>query len=383
MIKENKTISIINQDSGYLMIDIANAFVENGFKVNLITGRLVQRNKSLHPNVRIINIVKYNRNSTFKRAATWGLATLQLLFLGWFRLRKTHLLIVSNPPTATLLPLVIKNSYSLLIYDVYPDALVEYNVFKKDSYLIKKWQKVNTKIYKKAATILTLNEGMKNRLAKYIFKDNIAVVPIWTDNSFLQPISKENNPFVIEHKLQDKFIIMYSGNLGKTHNIEILISLAEMLKDESSYILIIGGGTQFTSIQSLIKQKELKNIKLLPWQPVEKLPFTLASADIGVVSLGSEASNLSIPSKTFNLMSVGTPILSISEADSALGKLIEEYRIGQNFKNTDVENIHHFVESLKEDKELRSSYSANSLKASKNFGPNNAFKIVKICMQNI
>jgi len=108
--------------------------------------------------------------------------------------------------------------------------------------------------------------------------------------------------------LQDKFIIMYSGNLGKTHNIETLVSLAEILKDESYYILIIGGGTQFTSIQALIEQKKLKNIKLLPWQPVEKLPFTLASADIGVVSLGSKASNLSIPSKTFNLMSVGTYI---------------------------------------------------------------------------
>jgi len=66
-----------------------------------------------------------------------------------------------------------------------------------------------------------------------------------------------------------------------------------------------------------------------------------------------------------------------------LGTLIEEYKIGRNFKNTDVKSICHFVESLKEDEKLRSSYNVNSLEASKNFGPNNAFKIVKKCIKNI
>jgi len=380
MIKEQKTITIINQDSGYLMIDLANAFVEKGYHVNLITGRLVQRNNKLHSTIKTVKIIKYNRSSSFKRLFTWSIGTLQLLFLAWFKFQKSELLIVSNPPTATLLPVLIKNTYSLLIYDVYPDTLVEYKIVKKNSLLIKKWEKANRSIFKNAKTIVTLNEGMKDRLSKYISSDKIEIVSIWTDNTFLKPILKSENSFLNEHKLQDKFIIMYSGNLGKTHNIEILVDLAEKLKNEAFYILIIGGGTQYKNIHDLILDKNLKNIKLLPWQPVEKLPFTLTSADISIVSLGSEASSLSIPSKIFNLMSVGSCIISISNSNSALAKLVKAYRVGENFENSDIQNMCQFVLKLQKDTALMNFYTSNSLEASKSFGPNNAFKIVNKCI---
>lgn len=373
---KEREIVLVNQDSGYLMIDIANAYVDNGFSVSLITGRLVQRNIPLHYSIKISKIICYDRSSTFKRVFTWSLATLQILFLIWFKYRNKHLMIVSNPPFAPLIPLVVKNRFSLLIYDVYPNALVEYNILKEKSFLIRKWKESNRIIFKKALKIFTISEGMKNVLTQYVEPNKIKVIPIWTDNTFLKPIAKENNPFIIEQGLEDKFIIMYSGNLGKTHNIEVMIELAEELSEQPYFFIIIGGGEQYGSIKKIIEYKELKNIMLLPWQPTEILPFTLAAADIGVVSLGLEASNLSIPSKTYNLMSVGIPILSIADPNSELAKLVESKELGKNFKNNQISEMKNFIKLLNKDKVKMDLYIESSLLSSKSFDPKNAYKFI-------
>ena len=93
-----KKILIINQDSGYLMIDIANAYLKKGYIVDLIEGRLVQRNIKLDENVKWSKIISYNRSGNFKRIYTWLVATIQIVFKIWFYCRDYELFIVSNPP---------------------------------------------------------------------------------------------------------------------------------------------------------------------------------------------------------------------------------------------------------------------------------------------
>ena len=376
MNKKGKHIVIVNQDSGYLMIDIANAYVEKGYNVSLITGRLVERNNPLNKKINISKILEYKRASTFLRLYTWSIATIQILFLIWFKYRKKPLLIVSNPPTTIILPLACKNPFTLLIYDIYPDALVEYRILKKNSFIIKKWKKVNASVFKKAKNIFTLNDEMKNVLSNYTAKENIGVIPIWTDNSFLKPIQKNENPFLIEHDLVDKFVIMYSGNLGRTHNLEVLLKVAEQLPDDPYFFLIIGGGDKFESIKKEIHTRKLKNMRLMSWQPTEVLPYTLAAADIGVVSLGNEASNLSIPSKTYNLMSVGVPIMSIADSNSALAKLIENKNLGMNFEHDQMLEMRNFIELVYNNKGKQQYYKENSLATSTNYGPENAHKFI-------
>lgn len=376
MKKIKKEIVIINQDSGYLMIDIANAYVDKGYSVSLITGRLVERNKKLNEKVKISRIVKYNRTLTIKRLFTWGLGVIQILFLVIFKYRGHELLIVSNPPFATLIPQIIKNPFSLLIYDIYPDVLVESKMLSKNSFLIRKWKRANKKIFNKAQNIYTLNDQMKKVLEIYSLNKDIKVIPIWTDNTFLKPIDKNANPFIKEHQLKDKFVILYSGNLGKTHNIEILLDLADKINDNHFIFVIIGGGEQYNSIKSEINRRALKNIKLLPWQDPKMIPFSLSSADIGVVSLGNEASRLSIPSKTYNLMSTGVPILSLSDSNSALANLVEKNKIGKNFNFDEKAEILNFIKELKRSNTKVTFYKKNALETSKKFDSENAYKFV-------
>lgn len=338
-----KKLVFVNQSSGYLMIDIVDAFAPQYAERVLITGLLNPRNKAIDSRVKVENMIPYNRSSSIKRLFTWGLGFLKALWLIKTKYRNADLFLVSNPPFAPLIPLFCSNSYKILIYDIYPDAFVKFGYLNKDSLLVKLWEKANQKIFAKATKVYTLTEEMKTRVMRYANEDKIKIVPIWTDNSYLKPIPKEQNPFIEEKRWKGKFIVMYSGNMGKSHPVEILVELANKCLQTDVHFVIIGGGDKYEMLCEMILESELSNIEILPWQPTEKLPFTLASADIGIVTIGDEAADLSIPSKTFNLMSVGVPILGISPQSSALADLINMELIGKNFEASQLHEIIEFI----------------------------------------
>jgi len=373
----SKKIAILNQDSGYLMIDTANAFAQAGYDVALVSGRLVRRNKSLNEGVKFKKIIRYQRSPAFKRLFTWGIAALQMLLLIWFRYPKRELLIASNPPVAPLLPLLCNNTFSLLIYDVYPEVLTELNMLSPRSPIVKLWQKANKKAFQKAKRIITITEGMKQVLQPYTDNKNIEVIPIWTDNDFLRPVPKQENPFIKNHHWQDKFIVMYSGNLGHSHDVEAIVELAALVKDQQIHFAIIGEGEKKTLLQRKIAEYGLQNVSLLPYQKPENLSFSLSAADIGIVALGKYTSRLSVPSKTYNLMSVGAPLLCIAGQDSELSHLVRHYEIGRCFEAEQLQQMEDYILELKENPDKHKRFSENALKASRDFEPDNATLFVE------
>ena len=127
-----------------------------------------------------------------------------------------------------------------------------------------------------------------------------------------KPICKEQNPFVKEHHLENKFVVMYSGNIGYTHSVECLIEVAKnMQTDNDVKFLMIGEGKKKTDLVAQAEELNLRNITFLPLQDFNVLPYSLASADLGIITLDENVSRVSVPSKTFNLMAVGVPLLVI------------------------------------------------------------------------
>jgi glycosyltransferase involved in cell wall biosynthesis len=237
-----RKIVIINQDSGYLIIDIANALSDKGCEVSLITGRLVVRNRVLSKVVNQKKIIRYNRNTKFLRIATWIIGFLQIIFLVITKFRRDYLVIVSNPPLNSFLPLICRNRFSMIVFDIYPDALIEVGISSAKSLGINSWRKINQKLYPRADNIFTLTEGMAARLSLYAREQSVKVIPVWTDNEFIKPLPKWLNPFVKEYSLLNKFVVLYSGNLGMTHNIEIIPKLASLVDNPDVLFLIIGDG---------------------------------------------------------------------------------------------------------------------------------------------
>lgn len=358
------------------MIDIINAYVKAGYSCVLITGRLVERNTPLHPTVRVDRIIKYNRTTAFRRLFSWCFGFLQI---GWkvvFKFRKEHLFIVSNPPIAPLLPLFVRNPFQLLIFDIYPDALSELGYASQNSLIIKWWKKSNNKVFSRAKNIFTITNSMKQVLQKYAGNKVVEVVPIWTDNIFFKPVDPAENPFLEKHGLSGKFIVLYSGNIGLSGDVDVLLDVASEIKREDIIFLIVGDGAKQEKIHEKAKQLDLKNVIFLPWQPVAELPFSLSSADLAVISLGAQASKLAVPSKLYNFLSVGAPLLCMTPRGSEVESLVARYNCGKCFDPVDINGMVNFIIEVAENKEFHRFMKANSLKASEDFNVSNTNKFL-------
>jgi glycosyltransferase involved in cell wall biosynthesis len=369
----SKGVVLLDQSSGYLQIDMLHALKEKYPKTAILAGSIVERNRKLPESTFWQKVIPYDKSTTFRRLMSWTVSSIQMWYHVITKFSGYKLLIITNPPFAALLPLILPNRYSILVYDIYPDILYSTGTVSKRSWIVSLWSKLNKRVYSKADEIYTISEGMKHEVAKYTDNRKIEVVPIWTNAGFFKPVQKKDNCFLKDLGFQNKFIVQYSGNLGNTHDIDVLVDVAYELRNyEDIQFIIIGDGGKKKLIESKIKDYGVTNCLLLPWQPADMLPYTLTAPDIGVVTLGRESSNMSVPSKTFNLMSAGQPIMAIASEQSELNRLIKYYQAGACFSGENREGIKNFILSLRDNPKKRKEYSENALAASKDFTVENA-----------
>lgn len=363
---------IVNQSSGYLMVDIANSLSKIYEKVVLISGSLKIEDTPLDTKVVQYKIVEYDRRNVVYRILTWLVGFLQI---SWKlkKLKNFEVLYVTNPPISYFSSLFFKHSFSVLVYDIYPDVLTNIGLSHRN-WFYKQWAKLNKKVFAKANVVFTISEGMKQSLTKYVEDSKIKVIPVWTHLERFGLIEKDRNIFLIENQLQDKFIILYSGNMGYTHDVDIMIDVAELMTSyEDVLFLFIGDGLKKKTLQEKAQRKKLCNCLFFPWQPTESMHYSLSAGDIGFVSLNEQTAFASVPSKTFNLMACGLPILSVSPEKSELSCLLHKYSNGENFERTDNPNlIKEFILKLKNSPELYAQMSLNSRKGAENFSEKNA-----------
>jgi hypothetical protein len=371
-----KRIIFVNQSCGYLMVNIINAYVKAGYSCILITGLLVERTEFLHKTVMVHKIIRYDNTSYFKRLFTWFVGAVRTIWLLKTHYRKDELFIVSNPPFASLYPLVVRNPFSLLIFDVYPDVIAELGILKKESFIIRQWEKANRSIYPKAQHIFTITDGMKNLLSKYALHSKIVVVPLWSDNEFLRKIPREENHFIRRHGLEDKFVVLYSGNIGLASDVEILAEVAKHITDKDILFIVIGEGARKTFLETKVKKEKISNLNILPWQQVSELPFSLSAGNLAVVSLNQNASRLAIPSKLFSVLSIGIPILGIAGKDSDLYQFIEKNEIGKCFQSDSIMDIAGYIQEIKDHPWIGEKLSANAVSISQKYTRKNVTRFL-------
>lgn len=373
----NNTVVILDQASGYLQIDMLDALAKKYETCVIIAGTIVERETKLSQNYKWHKIVKYDKSTPFKRIFTWIWATIQMFSIVLFKYRKARIIAITNPPFAPFVPYVLRLNYDVLVYDLYPDALVNFNYIKSGGWPHRIFTYYTEKMLRNAQTIYTLTPELANKTSKYSKEIEIKVIPIWTNNEFFPVIERKDNAIFNKFEIPlNHFIICYSGNLGKTHPVEKIVQLAEKFQNADMHFFIIGGGHKYNVIEQQIIEKKLSNINLLPWQPVDLLPHNIQVGDLNVVTLDDGAADLSIPSKTFNLLSVGKPILAICSKQSALASLLMRYECGKAFESDDLIGIQLFISELQSNQELYRKYSENARMASMDFTKENANKFV-------
>lgn len=374
----NVNIIIACQSCGYLVRDIIKAYANSGFNVTLVSSKnsWVSIEQDLPKDVGFSSVITYDRSSSFKRLFTWIVCAIQMWVKIFCYHKKAELLMVSNPPLGPLLSRLLPNKYSLLIWDVYPDVLMSQGLLSRDCFFVKWWGRQNRMAFKNAKTVYTISKGMKSCLAQYVDESKIKVVPLWPNGS-ISRVEKKNNRFIKEQGLEGKFVVLYSGNLGNTHRIDVLLDVAQLINDDDIEYVIVGEGSKKKMIEDRIAKEKIKNIRLLPYQTIEMLPHSLSSADIAVVTLDSVSSAMSVPSKVFNLMAVGAPLLCIASPDSELGNIVRNNKVGEIFPPDDIREMAQYIIRLKYNSVIREKYSRNSLETSKKYTSENARMFVE------
>lgn len=359
--KTIKRILFVNQSSGYLMYDLVNSEVFNSFDKVFFKGTSNNKQKELIGNIKVINTIKYRNSNIFWRFLTWFIASLHLWTLIVFKYRKSHIFFTSNPPISHFIAAVLKLNFSILVLDVYPDVLTRSGVLSKENFLVSRFKKLNSKIYTKARRIYTLSEGMKKVLVNYVDESKIQVIPLWGDDDNLIKIGKKDNEFLKKLGLHDKFILLYSGNMGLTHPIEILEKIAEKIENTAIHILAIGGGPKYRPLNDFVKKNHAKNITVLPWQDRHLLSEIISAADLGVVTSDSRIADISVPSKLFNLLQLHIPILAVGHEDSELNYIVNKFELGKCFNESQLDLILDYILKCYGDKEYLNQLMNNSM----------------------
>lgn len=374
---QRRAIVFVNQATGYITIDIINEFARVFDEVALITGSIRVQDIPLDPRVRVSNISRYERGSPRRKLRSWIVGTVQILWLLLTEYRRYEIFYITVPPFAYLLSWFLPQRFSLLVFDVYPDVLKIYDI-SEGNLIYRIWAHLNKRLFKRAYRIFTIGEGMAALLRGYTAGDNLQVIPLWTGLTKAAPLPKRQNEWLRRLGLQDKFIVMYSGNIGYTHNVDALVDIAlKMSNDGDVRFLIVGRGERADHIRSIIEQKSISNITMLPFQPDDVLVQSLAAADLGVVVLDERTANVSVPSKIYNLEAVGVPLLCIASPESELKRHVEGHQNGCCFSAEELSSIIRFIREMRENPERRRALAENSREASRFYTMENAKRFAR------
>ncbi|MCF6132693.1 glycosyltransferase family 4 protein [Flavobacterium wongokense] len=374
-IKDRKIV-VVNQASNYLTVGFCNAFAEKFENVALVTGSIHIQGEELNKDVDVTYINKWVERPASKKFLSYIIACWKIFWLLMTKYRKHEVFFVSIPPMGYLLNLLVSNRFSMVVWDVYPDVF-KITGMKETHPVYRIWAFLNKKSFKSAFRLFTIGDKMAELLEVYVLKSKIIIQPIWSIFQANERVSKEENPFVKEHNLQDKFIIQYSGNIGLTHKVEVVVQLAELLKDNNDIIFqIIGRGPRVPALQKMVEEKSLPNCTFLPFQSDEMFPFSLSAADLGIVILDELTSKGSVPSKSYNLMSYGIPSVYIAGEDSELNTYAHKYGAAECFAEKDLAKAKDFILDLSQNKQKWNTMSGNAIATAQLFRRDNADKFV-------
>lgn len=270
---------------------------------------------------------------------------------------RTDLIVLTTSPPYLLFVgfvahLFLRIPYVCLVYDLYPDVAVELGVIPARHWLTRFWQWMNVQVWKRAAGMIVLSSSMKHHIETQIpqLKSKIHVIHSWADPDHLKPLAKTENPFAHEHGLVDLFTVLYSGNMGRCHDMDTILEAALLLKDDPTIqFLFIGDGAQKQHCLNWVKTHQLSNCRFLPYQAKETLPYSLTACDVALVSVKPGMERLIAPSKLYGHLATGKPIGIICSPDAYLKDMVVEGEFGCCFDNQAAEALSHFICSLQRD----------------------------------
>ena len=254
-------------------------------------------------------------------------------FYGGLAAGRPDVLVSYSPPlplglSAWLLSRMWHTPWVLQLEDLYPDAAVAAGVITKRK-VVSFFLRMEKFLYQHSQHISVIAESFRQTLlAKEVPTSKIEVISVWADPDAVRPLPKKNT-FRRRHGLDDKFVVMYAGNIGLTSCLEDVLQAAEILREQTKIcFVIVGEGAKKETLEAKRQSRQLTNVIFLPYQPREIFPEMLAAADVILVTLNNGAAFSSLPSKIFNGMASARPILAVAPPGSELAHIVTEAGCG-------------------------------------------------------
>ena len=341
-----------------LMTDLAKGLSQKGYQINIFTGTQAKDTTPELSNQAIIN-----RAFSPIAASTSILSKIisSIFFLlGAFKYvifllpRTTPLLIASNPPYAGILGTIFKivrgGKYHFLLQDIFPESAVISGIIQQNSFPVIFLNKLIYLTYKYADNIIVLSTSMQCFLEnKYPeLKEKIKVIENWAVEDIIS-CDKQANDFAQQYNLDKVFTVLYSGNLGRLHDIETIAEAANILKNAPIQFVFMGDGAKTKVLKQAIQSNKLKNILLLPYQPREILHLSLTACDLSLVSLIPGAESIVAPSKLYGMLAAARGIIAISSANSYIDQLLTNSGCGINTPPNNPQHLANLINELASD----------------------------------
>ena len=281
---------------------------------------------------------------------------------GWKGLRAKDvdcIYLASTPPIQGMLGAFLKKRKKVpFVYnlqDIFPDSLVGTGLAKKGGLLWKIGRVIEDFTYRNADKIIVISEDFKkNIMAKGVPEEKIVVVYNWVDQNAVVDVPREQNKLFDKYGLdRSKFYIEYSGNIGLTQNMDMLLEVMADLQVSHPEInlVLVGEGAYKAQVEKIVAEKQLKNVHLLPFQPYEDISYVFSLGDAGLVISKPGVGANSVPSKTWSIMSASRPVLANFD-ENELKQIVEKHKCGIFTKAGDKEAFKQSILTLYNNREL-------------------------------
>ena len=312
----------------YITDNIVHACAENGLEVDLYTPTptrsvpegttWVREEEQVDGKLRIHRFHLYGEGKNpVLRALRYLLGELALLHKCMWTSYDVAF-IDSTPPIQGLKnPLIKWIKRKPVVYnaqDIFPDSLVGTGLTKKGSLIWKIGRIVEKITYKYADKIIVISEDFKkNLLAKGVSEKKIEVVYNWVDQNAVVNVDRAENKLFDKYGLdRSKFYLEYSGNIGLTQNMDMLLKCMKEFQEDypDLHLVLVGEGAYKKNVEEIVERDGLKNVHMLPFQPYEDISYVFSLGDAGLVISKPGVGANSVPSKTWSIMSASRPVLA-------------------------------------------------------------------------
>ena len=258
--------------------------------------------------------------------------------------------------------------FVFLCEDIFPEvaALIE---SVRSATVHRTLDRVNRYLLREADAVVALSERMRQRLVEEKGADpaRVHVIHNWADCEAIVPGAKDN-VFSRAHGLADRFVIMQSGNVGLSQNLDVAIDAAARLQSRERIVLaIVGDGARREALEQDVRRRGLSNVRFLPYVPKERLHESFAAADVFLVSLKPGLEGYIVPSKLYGILAAGRPYVAAVDPSCEAAVIAREHRCGVLADPGSAEDLAGKIAALHDDPEGVRAMGHNARRAAWRF----------------